>query len=128
MAQPGVRADAPGSPLYFAFHRAARRSTYALGLTLQMATEYRYRLTPELVTQALELEEFANGGIQCHVRLKDGSVHSGVLISNGTAIIAMRGRTELPFAVLEIAEFYQTGDDCSPQQRGGWQFFDVWKL
>jgi hypothetical protein len=29
-AQPGVRADAPGSPFYFAFHRAARRSTGAL--------------------------------------------------------------------------------------------------
>jgi hypothetical protein len=32
VAQPGVRADAPGSAFYFAFHRAARRSIYTLGL------------------------------------------------------------------------------------------------
>jgi hypothetical protein len=84
----------------------------------------RYPLPKRLVEQALNLREFANGGAQCHVRLKDGTIQSGILISNATAIIAMRGQNALPFSIDDIAEFYQTNDDRLPKQRGDWKFFD----
>jgi hypothetical protein len=61
--------------------------------------QFRYKLPAHLTDQALALKEFANGGAQCHVRLKDGTVHSGLLVSNATAIIAMRGHRDLPFSV-----------------------------
>jgi len=86
------------------------------------------RLTKHLVEKALNLEEFANGGVQCHVRLKDSSIHPGVLISNATAAIAMRGQSALPFQINDIAELYQTDEDCSPQQCGNWQFFNEWQV
>jgi hypothetical protein len=66
------------------------------------------------------LEEFANGGAQCHARLRDGVVHSGLLVSNGAAIIAMRGHVVLPFETSEIEAVFQTDEDRSPQIRGGW--------
>jgi hypothetical protein len=88
--------------------------------------KFRHPLSPELSAQALLLEEFANGGAQCHARLRDGTVHGGILISNATSIIAMRGQEHLPFAVDAIADLFQCEDDRSPRQRDGWQFFDSW--
>ena len=90
--------------------------------------KYRYPLPQQLIDQALALEEFANGGAQCHARLKDGSIQSGILISNATAVIAMRGQNALPFHIDNIAKLYQTDEDCSPKQRGNWQLFDEWPV
>jgi len=90
--------------------------------------QYRYPLPERLVEQALKLQEFANGGAQCHARLRDGTSQPGILISNATAIIAMRGQNALPFPIDEITEVYQTDDDCSPIQRGDWKFFDEWSV
>jgi len=90
--------------------------------------QYRYPLPNRLVEQALNLQEFANGGTQCHARLRDGTTQPGILISNATAVIAMRGQSALPFSIDDIAELYQTDDDCSPIQRGDWKFFDEWSV
>jgi hypothetical protein len=87
---------------------------------------YRYALPPRLSAQALSFAEFANGGAQCHVKLFDGTTHSGLLVSNATAIIAMRGEAALPFAVDLIDCLFQTTEDLHPAVRDGWQFFDEW--
>jgi hypothetical protein len=90
--------------------------------------QYRYPLPTRLVEEALKLQEFANGGAQCHARLRDGTIQPGILVSNATAIIAMRDQNELPFSIDDITELYQTDDDCSPKQRDGWKFFDEWSV
>jgi len=88
--------------------------------------QFRYKLPNHLSDQALALEEFANGGAQCHVRLKDGTVHSGLLVSNATAIIAMRGHHDLPFSLDSVSSLFQTAEDRSPTVRGNWEYFDAW--
>jgi hypothetical protein len=88
--------------------------------------DYRYPLPPALIAKAAQLEEFANGGTQCHVRLADGTVYGGVLLSNASAIAALRGHSELPFGVSAITELFQADDDAAPRERGGWLFFDKW--
>jgi hypothetical protein len=88
--------------------------------------KYMYELTEELVEQASSLQEFANGGAQCHAELHDGLVYPGLLISNAKAIIAMRGHQFLPFSVESIAKLFQQEEDIQPNQRGGWYFFDGW--
>jgi len=70
---------------------------------------------------------FANGGAQVSVRLKDGRVFSELLVSDATALAAMRGFKDLPFAVDDIETIFQTADDRNPQVRGGWDFWDDWK-
>jgi hypothetical protein len=90
--------------------------------------EHRYKLPEHLRAQASSLEEFANGGAQCHAELRDGSIHSGLLISDTGAVIAMRGHDSLPFSVESIARLFQVGEDRSPSQRGGWRYFDDWTL
>ncbi len=87
---------------------------------------YRYRLPERLKDAALQLREFANGAAQCHVRLRGGAVEQGVLVSNATAIIAMRHHQKLPFSVEEIEELFQTDEDCNPPERSNWCFFDDW--
>jgi hypothetical protein len=88
--------------------------------------QFRHALPAHLTEQALALHEFANGGAQCHARLNDGTVYSGLLVSNATAIVAMRGYSDLPFPVDSVALLFQTDDDRSPKVRGNWEFFDVW--
>jgi hypothetical protein len=88
--------------------------------------KHLHPLTPALSTQAAALDEFANGGAQCHAELQDGQIHSGLLISNSTAIIAMRGYETLPFKVEAIARLFQTEEDKNPPKRAGWVFFDKW--
>ncbi len=87
---------------------------------------YRYPLPERLAAQSALFEEFSNGGAQCHAQLQDGSVYDGLLISNATAIIAMRGHEQLPFALESIAVLFQTDDDRNPHQHAGWAFFDKW--
>ena len=88
--------------------------------------QFRYKLPAHVTDQALALEEFANGGAQCHARLKDGSVHSGLLVSNATAIIAMCGHHDLPFSVDSVTSLFQTDEDRSPVVRGNWEYFAAW--
>jgi len=86
----------------------------------------KYRLPTALIEKAANFEGFANGGAQATIKLKDGSLHKEGLISNATWIVAMRGFEDLPFAVSEIEDVFQTDDDKSPAQRGGWDFWDDW--
>jgi hypothetical protein len=88
--------------------------------------KHLHPLSAALSNQAAALEEFANGGAQCHARLQDGTVHSGLLISNSSAIVAMRGQKTLPFKVEAVVQLFQTDEDRSPVDRADWQFFDDW--
>jgi hypothetical protein len=86
--------------------------------------KYLYPLPGRLVAQASLLDEFANGAAQCHAQLKDGKIVGGLLLSNATAIIAMREQIKLPFAVAEIYRLFQIEEDKLPVLRNNWQFFD----
>ena len=86
---------------------------------------YRCPLPEHLQGEARSFVEFANGGAQATVGLNDGRVFHGVLISNGVAVIAVRGWNVPPFEVSEIAILYQTEDDKNPTKRDGWQFWDT---
>jgi len=88
--------------------------------------KYLYPLSERLVAQATLLEEFANGAAQCHAQLIGGEVFGGLLLSNATAIIAMREHVALPFSVVAIDRLFQTEEDRSPTLRTDWQFFDDW--
>jgi hypothetical protein len=70
------------------------------------------------------MAEFAMGGTQVTVRLKDGRLIPGVLISNCTHPMAVRGFKDLPFKLEDIADIFQTEEDKNPKQRGGWYFWD----
>ena len=89
---------------------------------------FRYPLSEQLSLQAVSLEEYACGAAQCHVELCDGSVHGGLLVSNASAIVAMRGKTELPFTVDSIDRLFQTTADKNPSRRGDWSYFDNWQI
>ncbi len=88
--------------------------------------KFRHPLPSVLIQRAASFVEFANGGAVCHARLTDGTIHPGLLISNSGAIVAMRGQDELPFDVADIDDLYQTANDCAPQNRRDWKFFDEW--
>jgi hypothetical protein len=89
--------------------------------------KFKYKLPPELVGKCSTFEEFACGGLQATVRLKNSQVYREVLISNSMYLVAIRGYADLPFAVSEIVDVFQTEEDKSPAQRGGWQFWDDWQ-
>jgi hypothetical protein len=89
--------------------------------------QYRYPLAEPLTSQAAGFAEFANGAAQCHAKLKDGSLHAGLLLSNATAIIAMRGHVSLPFEVSKIVSLFQTQEGQSPNVQARWEFFDEWR-
>nr|WP_319565519.1 hypothetical protein [uncultured Rhodoferax sp.] len=86
--------------------------------------QYQYALSERLAVQVSSFEEFANGAAQCYAVLDDGPRYVGILISNATAIVAMRGHVALPFSIDSIKSLYQVGDDGSPVNRGGWTYFD----
>jgi len=88
---------------------------------------YRCALPGPLKEVASTFHEFANGGAQATVELKDGRKFEKVLISNSTAIIAVRGFEEPPFNVEDIARLYQTDADKNPTERGGWRYWDKWR-
>ena len=89
--------------------------------------KYKHDLPKQWVDKVSGFEEFANGAAQVTIRTKDGKVHERVLISNSSALVAMRGKKELPFAIQDIAEIYQSVEDCNPQVRDDWTFWDDWK-
>ena len=88
--------------------------------------EYKYKLTDELIQKASHFHEFANGAAQASVLLKDGKQFNKVLISNSTALIAVRGYKDLPFNIQEISDIFQSNEDINPKETGGWEFWDKW--
>jgi hypothetical protein len=88
---------------------------------------FRYVLPQHWIDKVShEMEEFANGGAQVTIKTKSGDVFEKVLISNSMWIVAARGYKDLPFAVEDIVEIYQTDEDKNPSQRGNWDFWDEW--
>jgi len=75
---------------------------------------------------SFEMEEFANGGMQVTIKTKSGKVFENVLLSSAKYLVAARGYKDLPFAVEDIADIYQTDADKNPSQRGNWDFWDEW--
>jgi len=88
---------------------------------------YRCPIPQALKDAAAKLVEFANGGAQATIELKDGRKFENVLVSNGSAIAAARGYDHLPFRSEDIARIYQTENDMNSPQRGDWQFWDKWQ-
>jgi hypothetical protein len=88
---------------------------------------YRCPLPAHLAKVAAGFSEFANGGAQATVRLKDGRQFEKALISGSVAVIALRGFKEPPFHTEEIAEVFQSEEDKHTVERSGWEFWDKWE-
>jgi hypothetical protein len=88
---------------------------------------YRCPLPQALKDAAAGLVEFANGGAQATVELKDGRKFENVLVSNSSAIVAVRGHDKPPFKAEDIARLYQTENDKNPKHRTGWKYWDEWR-
>lgn len=89
--------------------------------------EYKYTLSSELIETVSNFYEFANGGTQVTVLLKNGETYSKILIFNSSAIIAIRGYKDLPFEIDDIKFIYQTNEDKNPKERNNWQYWGKWK-
>ncbi|ABI81834.1 hypothetical protein Pcar_3214 [Syntrophotalea carbinolica DSM 2380] len=89
--------------------------------------KFKYQLPPELVTKCSEFSEFANGGAQVTILLKNGKLFKEALVSNSMYLVAMRGHPYLPFSIGDIADICQTEEDKNPSQRGNWDFWDDWQ-
>ena len=74
----------------------------------------KYKLSESQIGRVSSMEEFANGGAQVSVRLRDGRIFREVLISNSTWVVTIRGFDNLPFKLEEIDEIFQTGEDKIP--------------
>ncbi len=88
---------------------------------------FKYTLSSGWVEKVSKMVEFANGGTQVSVRLGDGRVFGGILISNATHPVAMRGFKDLPFSLDDVVEIFQAPEDQDPRHRGNWDFWDDWK-
>lgn len=88
--------------------------------------DYKYTLPKHFIDKVRSFKEFAPGGMQVTIVTKDGQTHRQALLSNCMHIIAMRGYADLPFSVADIADIYQSKEDESPKQQGGWHFWDKW--
>ena len=89
---------------------------------------HKYILDPEWIKiVAANFSEFANGATQVSIRTKDGKLFREILLSNSSAIVAMRGYKDLPFNLADIAELFQTDDDKNPKKRGDWYYWDEWR-
>ena len=87
---------------------------------------FKYRLADVWINKISSMEEFANGATQVTVRLQDGSEFPGVLVSDATYVIAIRGFGDLPFELTEVDNIFQAESDRSPSERGGWKYWDDW--
>ena len=90
--------------------------------------KFKYQLSDMWISKVADMTEFANGGTQVSMRLKDGRVFTDVLISNSTYVIAIRGYMDLPFHLEDVVDIFQSEIDKAPIQRGGWNYWDDWKL
>jgi len=89
---------------------------------------FKYELPSQFRETVGRFDEFANGGTQVTILTCDGKIFEKVLISNSTAIVAIRGFTDLPFRPDEISELHQTEEDRNPSKRGDWHLWDKWTL
>lgn len=89
---------------------------------------FRYRLPDVWINKISSMEEFANGATQVTLRLKDGREIPGVLVSDATYVIAVRGFEDLPFHLTDIDDVVQNATDKSPSERGGWRYWDDWQV
>jgi hypothetical protein len=89
--------------------------------------EYKHTLPTELIDNATHFKEFGNGGAQATIVLNDGRVFRRALISNSSAIIALRGFNELPFKTIEISNVFQTNEDREPKETSDWKYWDEWQ-
>lgn len=87
---------------------------------------FKYKLPDNWIPIVADMEEFANGATQVTVDLVDGRQLTGILISDATYIVAMRGYKDLPFLLDDIQNIVQSDEDKNPAQRGGWDFWDSW--
>ena len=88
---------------------------------------FRYRLSDVFINTISSFEEYANGAMQVTMLLKDGREFPGILISDATYVIAIRGFKNLPFDLAEIYDIFQIPSDKSPKERGEWQYWDDWE-
>lgn len=88
--------------------------------------KYRYELPEHWVRVVVGMEEFTNGAAQVSVRLRDKREFHRILITGSAYVAAMRGYRELPFALDDLEEIYQTDEDKNPKARGDWDFWDDW--
>jgi hypothetical protein len=88
--------------------------------------KYKCTLPDKWIRTVSGMVEFANGATQVTVRTQDGSIYPAVLISSSKYIVAMRNFKNLPFALEDIADIYQTDEDKKPRQRGNWEYWDKW--
>ena len=93
-----------------------------------MCTDMKYKceLPETLAKSVLGFREFANGAAQATIKLKNGEIFEGALVSGSRAIVALRGYREPPFDGCDIAEIYQSEIDLESQDRSGWEFWDKW--
>ena len=84
----------------------------------------KYRLSDELVEKTIHFSEFANGGAQATVKLKDGTMVNEVLLSGSRYVIAINGHETMPFDITDIVDVFQTQDDIDNRDRTKWS---VWK-
>ena len=89
--------------------------------------KHKYTLPKKWIDKVSSFEEFANGGAQVTIRTKDGKVFEKILLSNSSAIIAMRGNDDLPFSIEDIAEIFQSDEDRNPKERDNWKIWDSWR-
>jgi hypothetical protein len=88
--------------------------------------KYRYELPEHWVRVVAGMEEFANGAAQVSVRLRDKREFHQIWITGSAHVAAMRGYKDLPFALEDIEEIYQSDEDRNPKARGNWDFWDDW--
>ena len=90
---------------------------------------YKYTLPKFWIDKVKFYNEFANGGMQVTIKIKNGIMYQQVLISNCMHIIAIKGYKDLPFTLDDIADIFQTEEDKKLtkkefNEQGGWYYWD----
>ena len=80
----------------------------------------KYKLPEHLIRKAARFSEFAMGGAQITVKLRNGNEVHEALLSNCTYIVAVRGYDALPFKITDVADVYQTSEDEGNRDRAKW--------
>ena len=89
--------------------------------------KFKYTLPERCISQTKNFSEFRNGASQATIVTESGEVFHRVLISNAKYIVAVRGFDDIPFEPNSIKEIFQTEEDKSPTEIGGWVYWDYWQ-